>query len=483
MITTLFDILITIIEGFFKTTFELLESAISGNRNKEYTAEFASQRSLLSSFNSGFCLTGNKNLSIKDSFQNSLIVGGTGTGKSSVILIPSLYSMKGSFIVHDPSGELFSKSSGYLKQKGYNVKVLNFACPEISSNYNPLARAKNSSTDIQKVASILVENSMGGNKKEPFWNSLAVSLITILIQILKTQEEEFYNLPNVRHLLNAMGGNHEAVDILFSEKADEKLFAEYKAFLAYDEKVRNSVIATCKAALQIFNDENVAKCTATDNIRFEDFREKPTVVYIQNSIAEQRYYSVLTSLYFEQLFSFILSRFPQKSEQNIFFLIDECSSLHLPTLALATANVRKYCAGILLIVQSPQQMTNHYGKAETESILANCHSKLYFSGQNLETASELEKILGKWEFRDEEERKVVRSLMTNDEIRMLRQDRAILISGNSAPVIAKLRPYYQNKLYRDYANIPAPKSCSENTIDSVPLLPLPVILKNDESEE
>lgn len=483
MITTIFDILISIIEGFLKTTFDLLESAISGNRNKEYKAEFASQRSLLSAFNSGFNLTGNKSLSIKDSFQNSLIVGGTGTGKSSVVLIPSLYTMKGSFIVHDPSGELFLKSSGYLKQKGYDIKVLNFARPEISSNYNPLSRARDSSTDIQKVASIMVENSMGGNKKEPFWNSLAVSLITILIQILKTQDEEFYNLPNVYSLLNAMGGNHEAVDALFSKDADEKLFKEYKAFLAYDEKVTNSVIATCKAALQIFNDENVAKVTSTDNIRFEDFREKPTVVYIQNSIADQRYYSVLTSLYFEQLFSFILSRFPKESEQSVYFLIDECSSLHLPTLALATANVRKYCAGILLIIQSPQQMTNHYGKAETESILANCHSKLYFSGQNLETATELEKILGKWEFKDSQEKKVVRSLMTNDEIRMLRQDRAILICGNAAPVLTKLRPYYQSRRYREYANIPAPKSCSENSCEPIAILPLPVISKNNEQEK
>jgi type IV secretory pathway TraG/TraD family ATPase VirD4 len=270
------------------------------------------------------------------------------------------------------------------------------------------------------------------------------------------------------------------VDALFNKDAGDKLFEEYKAFLAYDEKVRNSVIATCKAALQIFNDENVAKVTSTDNIRFEDFRNKPTVVYIQNSVADQRYYSVITSLYFEQLFSFILSRFPKESEQNIFFLIDECSSLHLPTLALATANVRKHRSGIMLIVQSFNQLTNHYGKSESDSILANCHSKLYFSGQNLETATQLEKILGKYEYKDKDDRKVVRSLMTNDEIRMLKQDKAILICGNFPPVLTKLHPYYQNVCYRNYANILPPQSCSESAVDAVPILPLPIIPKKDE---
>ncbi len=482
MITKIFDITISIIEGTFKTTFDLLESAVSGNKKKEYTAEFASQWSLVSGFNSGFCLTGNKNLSVKDSYQNCLIIGGTGTGKSSIVLIPSLYKMKGSYIVHDPSGELFQKSAGYLKQKGYEVKVLNFAHPEISANYNPLARARNSS-DIQKIASLLVENSMGGNKKEPFWNNLSVSLITMLIQILKTQGVEFQNLYNVRCLLNSMGGNHEAVDTFFSDSADEKLFCEYKSFLAYDDKVTNGVIANCKAALQIFNDENVAKVTSTDNINFEDFRNKPTVLYIQNSVADQKYYSIITSIFFEQLFSYTLSRFPKETEQNIFFLIDECSSLHLPTLPLATANVRKHRAGILLIIQDYFQLVNNYGKYESDAIRANCFAKMYFTGQSLETAKELEQLLGKFEYKDKEEKKVVRSLMTSDEIRMLKQNRAILICGHFPPVLAKLHPYYKSIRYRGYSNIPAPECISKNSFDAVPVLSLPIIEKDNEQEK
>ena len=482
MITKIFDTTISIIEGILKTTFDLLESAVSGNKKKEYNAEFASQWSLLSGFNTGFCLTGNKNLSVKDSYQNCLIIGGTGAGKSSIVLIPSLYSMKGSYIVHDPSGELFQKSAGYLKQKGYEIKVLNFARPEISSNYNPLARAKNSS-DIQKIASLLVENSMGGNKKEPFWNNLATSLLTMLIQILKTQGEEYQNLYNVRNLLNSMGGNPKAIDALFSKNATEKLFYEYKSFLAYDDKVTSGVIATCKAALQIFNDENIGKVTSSDNISFEDFRNKPTVLYIQNSVADQKYYSTLTSIFFEQLFSYTLSRFPKETEQNIFFLIDECSSLHLPTLPLATANVRKHSAGIMLIIQDYFQLVNNYGKYESDAIRANCFAKMYFTGASLETAKELEQLLGKFEYKDKNDKTVIRSLKTSDEIRMLKQNRAILICGHHAPVLAKLHPYYKSIRYRNYSNIPAPESGCHSSFDTLPVLQLPIIPKTNEQKK
>lgn len=481
MITKIFDIGIAIIESILKTIFEALESLINGmsSRQNEYKADFISEGTLLSSWNHGFCLTGNKNLTEKYSFQNSLIIGGTGTGKSSVVLIPSLYSMKGSFVVHDPSGELYEKSAGYLKQKGYEIKILNFANPEISSNYNPLSRAQNS-TDIQKVASMLIENSLGKGKGDVFWNNLAIALIAMLIQVLKTQPEEYQNLPNVLNLLNLMGANPESVDALFSRNANEKLFNEYKSFLAADTKVISGVISTCKSVLQTFNDENICKVTSSDNISFEEFRNKLTVLFIQNSVADQKYYSTLTSIFFEQLFSYTLSRFPKENEQNLYYLIDECSSLMLPTLPLAMANIRKHRGGIMLLIQTYSQVEFQYGKQNAEAIRSNSFAKLYFTGQSLETAKELEQILGKYEFKDKDDKKQIRSLMTSDEIRTMPIDRAILICGHHPPIKAKLHPYYKSYKFKKYSQIPPPESESANDMNIIPVLPLPMTAKPNE---
>jgi type IV secretory pathway TraG/TraD family ATPase VirD4 len=469
IMTELIEGTLKLIIEIFKTIFEIFGMAFS--KKGSYNAAFAGQGRVLSSYNIGFCLTGKRNLTAKNSFKNALIMGSTGTGKSSVVLIPSLYTMKGSFIIHDPSGELFSKSAAYLKQKGYEIKVLNFTNPDKSSGYNPLTRVQ-SNSDVQKVASMLVETSLGGKTKDPFWNTQASSLLTMLITILRKQGGEFLNLYNVRQLLNRLGGEPESVDALFSQFADDILFAEYKSFTSYDEKVISGIIATCKASLNIFSDDAVARVTSSDNLDFMDFRNKPTALFIQNSVADQKYYAVLTSLFFEQFFSFLLGRFPKESEQNIFLLIDECSSLNLPTLPLAVANIRKHRSGAMLLLQDFNQLVHNYGKYEADAIKSNCFAKMYFTGSSLETATELERTLGKYEFEDNKKSKVVRPLMTNDEIRTMPLNQALLICGHHLPIKVRLRPYYKRFKFRAYCQIPTPQTKQTALPDEIPVIPL-----------
>ena len=86
VINQIFKTLFNIIEGILNFIFELFEfifNLIFQKRKEEYTADFTSELgSILSSYNHGFCLTGRKNLKVKDSYQNALIIGGTGLGKT-----------------------------------------------------------------------------------------------------------------------------------------------------------------------------------------------------------------------------------------------------------------------------------------------------------------------------------------------------------------------------------------------------------------
>jgi len=471
LVEQLVILIFELLETLFRFVFEILEKLYRDvpGRNKTYSASFITETVVLTRSNKGFCLTGKRNLSVKDSYQNALVIGGTGTGKSSIVLVPSICTMDASFIIHDPSGELYTKTSGYLTQKGFHVKVLNFSKPERSIGYNPLARLDGSS-DIQKISSMLVESALGSKGRDPFWSTQSVSLITILISLLKSVESEFLNLYNVRQLLNLLGSEPEAVDSLFSRYANDLLFSEYKAFLNYDDKVVNGVIATAKAALQLFNDHSVATVTSFDHLDMEEFRTSRVALFIQNSVADQKYYSVLTSILFEQFFSYILGRFPNKNEHDIFMLIEEASSLNLPTLPLAVANVRKHRAGIMLMLQDFNQLVHLYGKFDAEAIRSNCFAKMYFTGQSLETSRDLEQTLGKFEFLDEKEQKVVRPLMTNDEIRTIKSDRALIICGNQRPVMARLRPYYKNKMFKGYSELPEPDLQGILIQDKLPLI-------------
>jgi len=164
-IEKVFPTFIGALEYIFKT---LIDWLTGSKPSHKYEARFISEKSVLSKRHKGFCINGKYNLSLKDSYQNALIIGGTGTGKSSVTLIPSIYTMQGSMVIHDPSGELFLKSSGRLKERGYKVQILNFADARYSVGFNPLAQV-HSLSDINKLASLLIRTALG-NSKEAFWN-------------------------------------------------------------------------------------------------------------------------------------------------------------------------------------------------------------------------------------------------------------------------------------------------------------------------
>ena len=64
--------------------------------------------------------------------------------------------------------------------------------------------------------------------------------------------------------------------------------------------------------------------------------------------------------------------------------------------------------------------------------------------------------------------------MTNDEIRTIKSNRALLVCGNHPPIMTKLKPYYKNSLYRKYSALPAQEIKSEIHENGIPVLPLTV---------
>lgn len=137
------------------------------SRQEKYDSDFSSERDFLNRYHKGTCLTGKRALSIRNSTLNTLVVGGTGSGKSSVVLTPTLLRADGSasYIVHDPSGENFINTSGYLQQKNYAIHRLVLSDAEIC--YTPLSRVK-TTADSMKIAHTPDRKHDGHTKQRPF---------------------------------------------------------------------------------------------------------------------------------------------------------------------------------------------------------------------------------------------------------------------------------------------------------------------------
>lgn len=471
IIKFLFEVVEGIFGAIIEGIFSLIEACFSKDRKTEYTADFMPAGEVLSTYNKGFCLTGKRSLSIEASYMNALVIGGSGSGKSARVLIPSILKMMGasSLVMHDPSGELFHKTSGALARAGYVVQSVNYAQPELSEGFNPLARAQ-SLSDIQKVSKLVILNSLG-QSKELFWNLSSEALISLFSRFLVYHcPPEYRTLHNVLYLINVFGTpSAEKIDRLIVRTHDEGLIADYKAFLGYDSKLLMNIIATTRAALNIFSDPAVAKVTAHDTVDFKAFRHQKTALFINNSVSDMRYYAVITSIFLEQFFAEIMSRIPG-NELPIFFLLDEASSMYFSSLNVVISNIRKSKAGILQIYQSASQIVDLYSQSIAKAITENSYAKLYMSGQPIAVAQELERTLGKFEYVDDRDVRHIRPLMTADEIRQM--DESLILCGNKPAIKARMKPYYaQSRLHR-LSELPPVVPANKLPFDTPPLLKL-----------
>jgi type IV secretion system protein VirD4 len=465
-ITDFLSSVIRVIFEFLHLGYSITEAP---ERDPTLRAEFEKDQQILSIYHEGFCVDGKRSLSLKDSFRHMVIVGRSGIGKSTSTFIPSLLTMHtsgSSLIIHDPSEELFKLTAGHLKQQGYQVSILNFGNPNRSVGFNPLDKIKRPS-DIDKLASMLVNTSL--KKSDPFWDNSGIQLVKIGIHLVLKLPLQYRNLANVLHIIKLLGANPKRMDELISQYADDKLFIDYKAFLANDSKVQSGIIATACAALNIFSDEQVALTTSMDTIDFKTFRKKKTALFIQNKISDQQYLNTLISIWFETLFASLMEDVPKQNDKSVYILLDEAASgLKMPSLSNAISHFRKYKVGCVLGLQSIEQLKETYGNNDTTTILSNCYLQMYFSEQSHATSKMLEEMLGKYHYNDERgNTNLIRNLMESNEIRMMNNTNAIIIAGNEKPILAHLTPYYERWWLKLRANQKQPPLVGVGILNNV----------------
>ena len=413
------------------------------NRDKNaFNAEFGKETLVASRFNKGFVISKHRKLTRRKSFENVLLAGPTGSGKTTRLLIKNLYELKNcTIILNDPSKELYILASGYLS-KFFTIKTLNFSNAAESSGFNPLSRIRKTS-DINRVAQMLVSATLDkGGSSDPFWGLQSRLLISIFIRLIKHQPEETQHMGSVLKVLNHFAADQEKVDVWIAATGDEKLILEYKAMVNTPDRTLQNIVASAKAALLMFDDEEIAKVTSHDSIDFDGLRRKPTVLFLHDSVTDKKYTSTLNAMFFEQAYAYLLNRLPGKKELDLFFILEEASSLYIPTLPLALANARKHRVGTYICVQQPDQMETMY-RDDAKNIYGNSVTKLFLPGiTSMNLLRELETLSGKATVEDKKGRDVVRPLLTVDELRMLRKNKALIVSGNHPYIMARTSPYY-----------------------------------------
>ena len=84
----------------------------------------------------------------------TVVIGGSGSGKTRFFAKPNLMQANISFVVLDPKGENLRDTGYLLEEKGYEVRVLDLINMEKSHCYNPFVYLKDDN-DVQRLVTNL----------------------------------------------------------------------------------------------------------------------------------------------------------------------------------------------------------------------------------------------------------------------------------------------------------------------------------------
>ncbi|MDB5226625.1 MAG: recombinase [Bacteroidota bacterium] len=413
---------------------------------------FASAGDFLNTRNCGFALFGGKRaISIELSTRNSLIVGSSGSGKSSTVLYGTIQSLaRGpvSIALNDINSESYSRTSGYLAHRG--MEIYNIDYSPLSDGFNPLELCKTPS-DVMRVMHVLVSNASVISKNDPYWSTACEGLLSTFGEYLcfyaQPEHRTFYNL---YRMLEVFAGTPTTIDKLFV-KADKKLLDSYKAIVRTPERTRQSILATALAATQIFKDPSVARTTSKNTIDFSTFRTIKSIVYLGTPLNQVSYLAQISALLFTTIFNEILSRIPEDNENYMFCLLDELLTMKLD-LGLVYSQIRKHRGGCISFIQSLPMLEMNWSPAEARAIRDNSYSTVFLPGQSISTARELHDIIGKYSVSEDANRPSRRTVFEASEIRQL--DQAIALVGNEKPIMEPLVPYYEHFEFNQRSKLP-----------------------------
>ena len=399
---------------------------------------------------------------------NVLVVGGSGSGKSASYSIPNAYQMLGSYIFTDPKGELYDRTAGYLKQHGYEIKVLNLVKPQYSDGYNPL-RHISSEIDVDVIANTIVKGQKSdGGGSDPFWDDSAEMLLKALIYyLMAARPEEEQNLASCAELVraaNSNGGSNLLTELISKLPYDHPARMNYKSIEIAPEKTYSSILSTLQSKLGKFDSKEIAELTSTDTIKFEDIGNKKTAVYVISSDTHGAYDFLLTIFFsqmIQQLYNFADDN-GGRLKVPAYFILDEFANIgKIPDFDKKISTSRSRKISFSVILQNLDQLEAIYDKSY-ETIIGNCDTHVFLGSNSYKTVEYFSKALGEKTIERESisvsrdkgyhrtgtsdsDQIMARALMTPDELRRLDNDLCIIFEKGIKPVKANKFYYFKHK--------------------------------------
>lgn len=393
---------------------------------------------------------------------HSMILGSTGSGKTQMLVQPMvnvLAKHNESMIITDPKGEIYEKSATELKERGYNIVLLNFREPQNGNCWNPLSLPynlyKNGDSDkanelLDDLAkNILYDESSKGT--DPFWeNTSADYFAGLSLALFDDAKEEEINLNSI-NLMSTVGeekiGGTTYIKEYFSDKNQASAaYVNVSSTLMAPTDTKGSILSVFKQKIKLFSSrENLSEMLSHSDFDMEDIGRKKTAVFIVIQDEKKTYHSLVT-IFLKQCYETLI-RVAQESGGKLpyrtNFILDEFANM--PPLKDVTTMVtaaRSRKIRFNFIIQNFAQLNQVYGKENAETIKGNCGNIIYLISSELAALEEISKMCG--EVKSKKDDKTASTpLVTVSDLQRLPVNTLILLRTRCMPYKTKMTPNWK----------------------------------------
>lgn len=394
---------------------------------------------------------------------NVLVIGGSGAAKTRSYVLPNVLEANTNYVITDPKSEVLLATGGWLKEQGYDVRVLNLVNLKESDGYNPF-RYLRDEKDVLKLVNNLIQATTPKDSKssDPFWEksetALLQAIILMLFQEAPEYEQNFSMVMRVLEYAEVKEDDDEHVsplDMLFTklekEKPNSVAVRQYKVFKLAAGKTAKSILVSTAVRLAAFNLPQIKAITDHDDMDLYTLGEKKVALYAVIPDNDQTF-NFLVSLLYAQAFQALYYSADQLHHgalpRHVHFVLDEFAAMPLPGFTRELATMRSRNISASTIIQNMAQIKELY-KDSWETIPGNSDSILYLGGNESSTHEYVSKMLGKATIDTKTHGETKgrsgswstnfqmsgRELLTPDEVRKLGNNYCLLFIRGAPPVM------------------------------------------------